>query len=81
MKTGDRVKINIRAEKKAHFCAWLYDGAQHTTGTIEREYPKDVKSLDEYEYLVVFDNPPLQSFDGDRPFKACWFNHKDLILI
>jgi hypothetical protein len=79
MKTGDRVKIQIRREKKNHFCDWLYNGVQNTMGTIEKEYPADMKNtgLDEYEWLVKFDNPPVDG--GNRgEFKRCWFNHKDL---
>jgi hypothetical protein len=79
MKTGDRVKINIRPEKKDHFCEWLFNGAQHKKGTIVKEYPKDIISTDEFEFLIKFDNPPLQ--DDDRPFNHCWFNHKDLVQI
>ena len=81
MKEGDKVKINIREEKRENYCKWLFDGCQYQKGIIEREYPADLKHTSEYEYLVKFDNPVIHPAENWGPAKCQWFNHKDLILL
>jgi len=79
MKEGDRVRISIRESERGKYCSWLFDGAQGQSGTIEREYPKDMISVDKYEYLVKFDRPVPHAAEHFSPMTCLWFNVNDLL--